>query len=197
MVIGISLGWNCDAASWGVRNDIRSSKSNGYLTCPFDIMISNYNGMIQCLKDDFKYFLDDKYLRITKSGYLINTHYNFFFLHESFSWMKRGGIKLLSDFKTEDHFTKNNYENLKDRYSKRADNFRNYLHSKDKIIFIINRVNKDISELITYLDTLNINYEIRLITVRLTEKDRIEEVIEILKISGLTDEEINRELDIQ
>lgn len=41
--IGISLGWNCDAAGYAVKNKLRETKNNGYKTCPFDIMITNYN----------------------------------------------------------------------------------------------------------------------------------------------------------
>ena len=35
---GISLGWNCESANYGVANGIRSTKQNGYKTCPFDEM---------------------------------------------------------------------------------------------------------------------------------------------------------------
>lgn len=52
--IGISLGWNCSPAIAGVSNGIRLSKSNGYLTCPFDEMVSNLPGIIECISDDFK-----------------------------------------------------------------------------------------------------------------------------------------------
>ena len=64
--IGISLGWNCDSAIYGVNNGIRKTKYNGYNTTPFDEMLSNYKGVIECIKDDFKYFCDINYLELIK-----------------------------------------------------------------------------------------------------------------------------------
>ena len=61
---GISLGWNCDSAIYAVRNNLRNIKSNGYKTCPFDEMVSNYSGIVECIKDDFKYFCDLNYLKL-------------------------------------------------------------------------------------------------------------------------------------
>ena len=57
---GISLGWNCHSAINGVALGFRNIKSNGYKTCPFDEMISNYKG----INDDFEYFCDIKYLEL-------------------------------------------------------------------------------------------------------------------------------------
>ena len=65
--IGISLGWNCHSAMWGVSNNIRDRKENGYNTCPFDIMVTNYPGICECINDDFKHLCDEKYLEIIKS----------------------------------------------------------------------------------------------------------------------------------
>ena len=58
MIEAISLGWNCESAVKGVSMGIRNKKANGYTTCPFDECITNYNGVIECLKDDFKYFVE-------------------------------------------------------------------------------------------------------------------------------------------
>ena len=55
--IGISLGWNCTSAIYAVDSGIRHKKGNGYNTCPFDIMVSNYNGIVNCLNDNFSDFL--------------------------------------------------------------------------------------------------------------------------------------------
>ena len=41
--VGISLGWNCNSASYGVDNGIRKRKIDGYMTCPFDEMVTNIN----------------------------------------------------------------------------------------------------------------------------------------------------------
>ena len=64
--IGISLGWNCFSASWGVENGIRYNKANGYNTCVFDEMNTNYPGIIQCFEDDFSDFCNIKYLELRK-----------------------------------------------------------------------------------------------------------------------------------
>jgi len=61
--VGISLGWNCEGASRSVDMGIRGIRANGYTTCPFDEMLTNYEGLILCLKEDFKYFCDPTYLK--------------------------------------------------------------------------------------------------------------------------------------
>jgi hypothetical protein len=137
--IGISIGYNCNSAIWGVRNNIRNVKKNGYKTCPFDMMISNYNGLCECLKDDFKYLCDENYLELIKRSeteYIIyNNKYNFSFNHES-----PGHANLYISGKWElgtNHFVLNNYENLKKRYSHRIENFRNYLLDENNTINFI------------------------------------------------------------
>jgi hypothetical protein len=152
--IGISLGWNCHSAIWGVNNNIRKDKAEGYNTCPFDLMVTNYKGIVECLNDNFKYFYDENYLKLVKQPkldeYIIyNTKYNFCFNHESpghadlyISQNWSGGIN---------HFTNENFKNLKIRYSKRVDNFRYYLSDPNNYItFIITsweKTSDDISDL--------------------------------------------------
>lgn len=63
-MVTISLGWNCNSAIRAKELGLRASKVGGYNTCPFDIMNSNYEGIIKCLDDDFKYFLDTDYLTL-------------------------------------------------------------------------------------------------------------------------------------
>jgi hypothetical protein len=58
---GISLGWNCDSAKIGVEMGIRNTKLNGYKTCPFDKIVTNYRGIIDCIMDDFQYLCDTRY----------------------------------------------------------------------------------------------------------------------------------------
>ena len=152
--IGISLGWNCHSAMWGVNNNIRKHKSEGYNTCPFDVMVTNYKGIVECLNDNFKYFYDENYLELVKEPKLdeysiYNTKYNFCFNHESpghadlyISENWSGGIN---------HFTNENFKNFKVRYSKRVDNFRSYLSDPNNYItFIITsweKTSDDISDL--------------------------------------------------
>jgi Putative papain-like cysteine peptidase (DUF1796) len=152
MTEAISLGWNCSAAIHGVNIGIRTRKEHGYKTCPFDEMITNYEGMIQCIEDDFKYFCDDKYLEIIKipkesphlntdgSGDLIiyNSKYRFLLSHEYCH------ANLYISQKWEygaDHFIMNNYQNFKIRYERRIQNMKNLLNSGKFIRFILARPN--------------------------------------------------------
>lgn len=162
---GISLGWNCESASKAVNMGIRKTKKEGYLTCPFDECITNYDGIILCLKEDFKYFCDIAYLKIIPAAYstggirineplIHNTRYNFIFNHESpehanlFSIQKWAGGK--------NHFVNNNYSFFIERYSRRIDNFRNYLRKANtKITFFIGKFDPTITELTEVIKEFN------------------------------------------
>ena len=126
--VGISLGWRCEAAQIALNNGIRTSRVDGYKTCPFDLMVSNYQGVIECIKDDFKYFLDPKYLSLVRAPqvnshlyeyqnddefWIYNTYYNFGFNHES-----PGHSNLYIDENWEfgiNHFVDNDFERFIER----------------------------------------------------------------------------------
>jgi hypothetical protein len=159
---GISLGWNCNSAIVGVSSGFRKTKQNGYKTCPFDEMITNYKGIIECIKDDFEFLCDIRYLKLIKipkeskflntngDGDLIiyNIKYNFIFNHES-----PGHAKLFITQKWSkgiNHYIMNNYEQFINRYKRRIQNIKDLLNSKNNITFILTRPNTDcydISEL--------------------------------------------------
>jgi hypothetical protein len=175
MYVGISLGWRCEAAQIALHNGIRSSRVNGYKTCPFDLMVSNYQGMMECIKDDFKYFCDPKYLELVRAPqvnchledyqnddelWIYNTYYNFGFNHES---PGHGNLYLDENWEFGiNHFVENNFERFIERYNKRIENFRNYLATADKVNFIILRYNSIPSELCDLLSEKyeNLNFEI-------------------------------------
>jgi len=157
--IGISLGWNCGPAGYGVTNGLRGKKIDGYQTCPFDEMVSNLPGVIECIKDDFKYFMDDDYLEIKEVPFnvggtvkgeklIYNTKYNFYFNHES---PGHGGLYISQNWAGGiNHYIDNNFKLLKDRYNRRVDAFRKYMNdgqNGSEITFIVFRFNKDITEL--------------------------------------------------
>jgi hypothetical protein len=144
-MVAISLGWNCSSASKGVDMGIRKTRAQGYRTCPFDEMNSNYQGVVQCIRDDFKYFCDPAYLILRKfptdhryypgESLVYNTRYNFIFNHESpghadlyVTQKWSGGIN---------HYIDNNFERFIERYSRRIDNFRRYLSSGEPVSFLI------------------------------------------------------------
>ena len=147
--VGISLGMTCDSAIIGVVDKIRAKKEDGYNTCPFDLMLTNYPGIIQCIEDDFKSFLDLDYIEMKRfylniPGYPIqdepliyNRKYKFWFNHES-----PGHANLYIKEKWENgtnHYVMNNYEKFIERYTNRINNFRNYLSSGKSIKFVLNR----------------------------------------------------------
>jgi hypothetical protein len=74
-----------------------------------------------------------------------NKHYNFIFNHESPHhknlWITEkweGG---------KGHFADNNFKKFIERYTTRIENFRNYLTSGEKILFIITKENENLREL--------------------------------------------------
>lgn len=141
-MVGISLGWNCHSAIKGVQLGLRGLKKDGYMTCPFDESITNYQGIVDCIRSDFADFFSltlkqiDGDAAYCKGDVIIyNPRYRFLFNHESpghanlwsiEGW--HGGIN---------HFVNNNYENFIGRYKKRIENFRNYLRSGEHVIFLI------------------------------------------------------------
>jgi hypothetical protein len=199
--IGISLGWNCSPAIAGVSNGIRLSKSNGYLTCPFDEMVSNLPGIIECISDDFKYFTDSNYLTLIEAPFssggvvkgerlIHNTKYNFFFNHESpdhaglyISQNWQGGMY---------HYIDNDYKLFKERYNRRIDNFRKYINSGDKIYFIVSRFSQDYTQLKKVISDFypSLNYEIH----HMNPIDSKQIVLEHYKLMRMSDEIINIEL---
>ena len=142
--IGISLGWNCHSANYGVKEGIRNKKENGYLTCPFDMMVSNYQGIVDCFNDDFKYFCDDNFLELKEfhgENMIYHKRYNFLFNHES---PGHANFYITQNWDEGiNHFVNNNYYNLKKRYLRRIRNLKSYLESPNNYItFILTSWNK-------------------------------------------------------
>ena len=150
---GVSLGLNCQPAILAVNSEIRSKKINGYKTCPFDELVSNYKGIINCINDDFRFFLnvdlkkcnndlikfDNKYYYnnlFLNQNIIYNKTYKFIFSHESpidsvythEKWEK--GIN---------HYIIDNYKEFKIRYKRRIHNFKELLTSGKKIDFLLMR----------------------------------------------------------
>jgi len=132
---GISLGWCCYSAGFGVSTGLRKTKKNGYKTCPFDEMITNYEGIIECIADDFEYLCDKEYLeliKIPKESKWLNTNgdgdimiynkkYKFIFNHES-----PGHANLFVNQKWSkgiNHYIINDYEEFINRYKKKDNKY--------------------------------------------------------------------------
>ena len=168
--IGISLGLICKSAVWGVENNYRSNKDNDYKTCPFDLMVSNYKGVIDCIYTDFHYFCHPDHITlIHETNLIVNTKYNFGFNHES---PDHAGLYLSENWPEGNfHFVNNNFKHFIDRYQRRIQSFINYLNDPNNyIIFIIQfhydvNPNDDLFELRTALAIKYpyLKYEIKVI----------------------------------
>jgi hypothetical protein len=132
--IGISIGNSCHSATWAVINGIRCKKQDGYATCVFDLMISNYDGVVKCIAEDFTNFTNPAYL-INQNECIFNTYYNFCFNHEG---PGHANLYIKEDWPEGImHFVNNNYAHFIERYNNRIDNFRNYLSDPDNYIYFI------------------------------------------------------------
>lgn len=193
--IGISLGMTCDAAVWGINNDLRERKINGYKTCPFDEMLSNYPGVVECLKDDFKYFCDTNYLTIvdtTDGPFIFNSKYKFAFNHES---PGHDNLHIKQQWNEGiNHFINNNFTNFIERYNKRINSFREYLANPNNYInFLIERYNTFKVDLWELKDALLLHYPNLKFNFNIIFIDNISarKVLQTLQFSD-EDEEINR-----
>jgi hypothetical protein len=135
MTVFISLGYNCLPAAWGVYSKKRTKKKDGYKTCPFDLMVSSYKGIIKCINEDFKNFTNISFLTVDKNNLIHNTYYNFLFNHES--PLKSHNLVKSERWKNgPNHFIENNFSKFILRYNTRIQNFKNYLN-KNNVIFSI------------------------------------------------------------
>ena len=155
----ISLGWNCHSAWYGVSTGLRNTKENGYKTCPFDEMITNYKGIIDCINDDFRDLCDSKYLQlinIPKESKWLNTNgngdmviynkkYKFIFNHES---PGHGNFYINQKWQNGiNHYLNNDYEELIKRYKRRIQNIKELLNSNKIITFILTRPDTELIEI--------------------------------------------------
>jgi hypothetical protein len=146
--VGISMGNCCEAAIWGCDNQVRLKKEDGYKTCPFDLCVSNYNGVVDCINNDFRDFTNPDYLLLTSTHnnilvrgvrpnekLIFNTKYNFCFNHES---PFHADLYLSENWPNgPDHYIMNNFQLFLERYNRRINNFIEYLNTPNiHILFI-------------------------------------------------------------
>ena len=141
--IYISLGYNCDPRIY-MKNDLHITMADGYLTGPFDLCITKFDALYSCIETDFKFFFDDLKLipgsnadgdrsLCGPGGMNITNYYNIIFNHEGSTHSH-----LFNTGKNDDLFyIQNNFEEFKKRYTARIENFKNYVNTFDKIIFLI------------------------------------------------------------
>jgi hypothetical protein len=113
----ISLGASCFVryvfSFWGLKK----LKEEGELSCPFDLSINRVTSIIPILNENFKQFLNEKYL-ICDGKNIHNQYYNSWYIHEF------------------PENTSNIIEKFKDRYSKRIRNFYQYCFSNKFLFFV-------------------------------------------------------------
>ena len=149
---GISLGWNCYSASHAVSIGLRTTKADGYNTCPFDEALTNYNGVVACIQDDFRKFLDVELIETPDDSpymanelVIYNPHYKFIFNHESPGHGNLWRTQMWPGGKR--HYIENDFKLFKERYSRRITNFRNYLTSGEHVNFIVTKKDSSVEKL--------------------------------------------------
>ena len=172
--IGISLGSRCSAAIWAVENNHRASRANGYNTCPFDLCVTTYKGIVDCIRDNFIHFTDLSYIRIAdprefpnlivhgvKPGecLIYNTKYNFCFNHES---PYHDDLYIKEQWLNgPNHFVNNDCSLFIERYTKRIQAFRNYLEDRQnhiKFIFQFDQGENPNNDFLELRNVLNERY---------------------------------------
>jgi len=159
-MIYISLGYNCDPRIL-LKTKYNMTYQNGYTSCPFDLCITSFDQLYNCISTDFTHFLDKLHIipwenasgdrsRAGPGGTAITNAYGMVFNHESssHSHLFREGCN--DDL----FFTRNNFANFKSRYQRRITNFFNYINNNSHITFLYKKKsndNFDSNKLITLL----------------------------------------------
>jgi hypothetical protein len=144
----ICIGEDCLPRSLFTFSKIKRSKSEGELTLPFDLMISDIQSIQVLLEDNFTSFFDDlkstPHSKFINDGNFIQNKYkNFIFNHESESTCRGYHID-------ENMYTKNDFNEFKSRYQQRIANFKSIIHSNTKKCFIVHLIH---IESYNYIDT--------------------------------------------
>ena len=188
---GISLGWNCYPAGWGVQNNIRQTRAQGYTTCPFDECISNYAGVVNCIEEEFEHFTDLKYIellpapinvgsRIRQGDVLVyNTRYNMIFNHESPGHANLHAIQRWAG--GVNHYTDNNFTLFCERYNRRINNFKSYINNND-VNFIIHRLRSNMVELCSVLNDVYPNLRYSITHIPTTNVSELESHLRLMQV---------------
>ena len=145
----ISLGYNCTPRTY-MKESLRISKRKGYLSCPFDLCITPFDGLYHCIETNFEYFFKelklvdgsnatgDRSLCGSGNKNIVNS-YSMIFNHEGSTHSH-----LFREGKNDDEFyIRNDFEGFKKRYSKRIENFYNNINSSNFIYFICHEYTRE------------------------------------------------------
>jgi hypothetical protein len=138
----ISLGCYCYPRVY-MKEKLNLTYKNNYKSCPFDLCVTPYTSLYDCLKTDFKYFFDDLHLAVGcnapgnrtlcgEGGKDIKNYYGMIFNHEGSTHSH-----LFNEGKNDDEFyIRNDFYEFKKRYKRRINNFLEYIDKHDNIIFV-------------------------------------------------------------
>jgi hypothetical protein len=147
----ISIGCQCSPRIY-ITDKLKLTKNKGYRSCPFDLCVTPYQALYDCLKTDFLHFFDDLHLvpggnaegdrsECGKGLQNIKNKYGMMFNHESPTHSH-----LFRDGKNDDDFyIRDDFSEFKKRYKARIDNFYKHIEENDEII-LIHRFFKGICE---------------------------------------------------
>ena len=121
----VSLGTNCLPRTILTRGEVKPSKSQGELSCPFDLVKHPIGSIIRCLKTDFEGYTDDLFFVARKRNILD--------FRKNGIWQKPDGTKFFhdKDCKIGD------IDKLKTRITNRIGNFRQIIKSETPILFVM------------------------------------------------------------
>lgn len=152
----ISLGQNCQTVVNFVNSNIMQTKKEGRKTCVFDLIISSYKGICDCIENDFSDFFNDVEI-IDNFNYentpfffsfafnkpydnklIVNKKYGYWFNHESYG---HPHLYTIESWPSRDHFIKNDLKEFKIRFKNRINNFLNLLkecvENNEEVAFVM------------------------------------------------------------
>jgi hypothetical protein len=141
----VSIGWNCHPRVF-IRNKLKLTKNNGYKTGPFDLCVTHYEQLVNCINTNFSKFFDNLHLqpganapgdrsKCGPGGMDIVNSYGMIFNHEGSTHSH-----LFNEGRNDDHFyIRNNFQKFRERYTRRIQNFRNYINKSQEIVLIFNK----------------------------------------------------------
>ena len=148
-MIYISLGRNCEPRVY-LKNKLDLTKDKGYLTCPFDLCVSSFDSVYNCLSTDFKHFFENLELirganaegDRSKAGNgrkNIKNSYNIIFNHEgsTHSHMFKEGTN------DDEYYIRDDFKKFRERYKRRIANFKKYIFFNTDITFVTKDYTKD------------------------------------------------------
>lgn len=121
----VSLGVDCLPRAMATKFGFKRKRSEGEISCPFDLAWHDYETVCRLIDNDFKHYLDTTRLYVNENGHISHRDYSIVFNHES-----DDANKLLD-------FIKGDFSLFRERYSKRIQNFYKTLERRDKLVFLL------------------------------------------------------------